>query len=80
MQTPRITRRWARLSKEFAISFWKGRKTNASRSRFETISGASCKSRRSWRPNFLKSSNPSDATYLTALHDIAARIGFSHVS
>jgi hypothetical protein len=41
MQTPRINRRSARSSKEFAMSFWKGRKTNASLSRSETTSGGS---------------------------------------
>src|ERR1700749_198845 len=60
------------LVEGFAISFWKGRKTNASLSRGETTSGAFCKSRRSWNPNFSESSDLSDATYLTALHDQTA--------
>src|SRR6202012_4113750 len=72
MQEPRISKRSARLSKEFATPFWKGRKTNASLSRCETTSGAFCKSRRSWNPNFSESSDLSDATYLTALHDQTA--------
>lgn len=52
----------------------------ASRSRFEAVSGASCKISAVLASEVFKNSNPSDTTYLTALHDIAARIGFSHVS
>jgi hypothetical protein len=72
MQTPRINRAVGALVEGIRDIVLEGAKDRRFAVEVRDDLGRVLQSRRSWRLNFLESSNPSGASYLNALRDIAA--------